>query len=727
MINQPTADAQRSTATLPAIKRPCGHCGAENLTTDHYCAGCGKSLWQKCPGCTRRAWVGDKFCGGCGKNLEAVAEQKASELRRLLRGAAEAASQLDFLEAAQLAQRVATSADARLAGLEDEAQRLYDEYNHTHHALIAQRDKVVPEARVAAMAGNRQRVIELLSEIPEHMLAEAERTLLAQNREQLAEVEELRGSLKEAIDAKDWLELGHRLTRWLALCPEDAWGQEIAAKVSRALVENAAKRLQAGSVAQCAERLDAVPPAFRDQNYDKLVNQLEEIRWLRGELRSSLAVHGGLVRFASRLAKMLPNDEELQKVEAHIEKLQRTPPATPADLFPSWPGRDHSWTEVHVAHWGRYPKLEAQRPPALQRHPTQFAVALGLALQGLGEVDQHIHLMPQRGLLNRLMSGRPSRANAAWGLDLGTAAVKLVRLVRQGKTGIAMETAEILPYELPLSHPTVQSRITELVGQKLKQIRDKHDLGNAPVVVSIPTNQTLGRFSQIPGITGRKREELIKREASMQMPLALEQLAWAWHTPEVSPDVEFTNYLQMVAVRNLWLESQQNLLKLYKIQPLAFQAAPIALHHAMRWHWAEQLGDPLVGSDSTPRRVVIGVDLGAEATTLVISAADRFWFRSVGVAGDEYSRAMARTFRRPMEEVEQLKPRIPEMAPLFSLYQQFDAISAQLRERIERSLEDARRLLGRLAPIGIYLTGGGSLLHGTLERLFYPLPQSMDG
>jgi cell division ATPase FtsA len=131
------------------------------------------------------------------------------------------------------------------------------------------------------------------------------------------------------------------------------------------------------------------------------------------------------------------------------------------------------------------------------------------------------------------------------------------------------------------------------------------------------------------------------------------------------------------------------------------------------------LAQDSIPSSETPRRVIIGLDMGAESSTLVISAADRVWFRSIGAAGDEYSRAMTRTLRRSMEEIEQLKPRIGDMSPVHPLYQQFDAITAQLRDRIERSLDDARRLLGRLAPVGAWCTGGSCLLPGTLDRLFY--------
>ena len=81
----------------------------------------------------------------------------------------------------------------------------------------------------------------------------------------------------------------------------------------------------------------------------------------------------------------------------------------------------------------------------LRRHPGRFFTAIGLALQGLEQaaVDINLALADKPATRSKwsLWRGKPIRS--AWGLDIGEATVKAVRLACQdGGAAITVEAVE---------------------------------------------------------------------------------------------------------------------------------------------------------------------------------------------------------------------------------------------------------------------------------------------
>jgi Tfp pilus assembly PilM family ATPase len=701
-----------------SARRPCGHCGEANAATDRFCSHCGKGLWEKCPSCPREVWFGDRFCGGCGQNLESSARAKVAELEGTLTRARAIAEQFDFDEAIRLAKIVANVKDIRLQKICDEARLTIADLESQQREWVERREAALPQAEMAYKSGDRARVVELLAPLPKNLLPEPAQKMLDSCQLLLGESKELKQQIDASLERGDKIEIGQLVTRWLDLIPEDPWGTFVAEKVSEALLAAAEKRLSKGSIDGCLKRLDAIPPSHRGDAFNKLNRRVEEIRWLKSQLKSAVVVHPGLTKLSERLVRMLPSDESLAKLPAQLERLQSQKPERPEDLFPTVTARGLSWFGTHVAHLGRWSRISSPYPDPVRKRSTAFAGAIGLALEGLGESAFPMELTAEsQGLFKRLVTRR-SKSNVAWGLDLGAAAVKLVRMAKRG-TEFVIEAAEHLPYDVPLTHPTMQTRLTEAIGKKLQKIREQHDLTTAPVICGMSAMNTLGRFIEIPSVTGRKGEELIRREAAMQLPVALDQLGWDYHSPEVKTDLEVTNFLGIVAIRKALLQQTTDLLRIYKVQPTSFQSIPMAIANAAAWEWSEALARPGDGSDEAPRPAVVMMDVGAEASTLIVVTQGRFWFRSFGFAGDEVTRTMTRAFLKSFEEVEPLKRKICDLTPLHPIYAQFDPMFHALVERMQRSMEEVRRVLGRIAPVGVWCCGGGALLHGWIENVFH--------
>ncbi len=113
------------------------------------------------------------------------------------------------------------------------------------------------------------------------------------------------------------------------------------------------------------------------------------------------------------------------------------------------------------------------------------------------------------------------------------------------------------------------------------------------------------------------------------------------------------------------------------------------------------------------------VDVGCNVTNLVVSSPQSLWFRSCGVAGHSFTRALVTEFKLSLAQAEQRK-RSPESAERFSdLYEAISPVFEDLLQELRQALaayavaqpdRPVQRLLG---------VGGGLSLHGMLRWLWH--------
>jgi len=83
---------------------------------------------------------------------------------------------------------------------------------------------------------------------------------------------------------------------------------------------------------------------------------------------------------------------------------------------------------------------------------------------------------------------------------------------------------------------------------------------------------------------------------------------------------------------------------------------------------------------------VAAVDVGCNVTNLVVSSPQSLWFRSCGVAGHSFTRALVKEFKLSMAQAEQRK-RSPELSERFSdLYEAMSPVFEDLLKELRQSL-----------------------------------------
>jgi type IV pilus assembly protein PilM len=115
---------------------------------------------------------------------------------------------------------------------------------------------------------------------------------------------------------------------------------------------------------------------------------------------------------------------------------------------------------------------------------------------------------------------------------------------------------------------------------------------------------------------------------------------------------------------------------------------------------------------------VIVVNVGARTTNLLFLEGDRFYVRTLALAGNAVTTSISEELKIDFASAETLKVQVlsgtsdlPAASPSRAVVQRAaSAFSTRLQMEITRSAVNHRRQSGGGAPVALYLTGGGSLI-----------------
>ena len=158
------------------------------------------------------------------------------------------------------------------------------------------------------------------------------------------------------------------------------------------------------------------------------------------------------------------------------------------------------------------------------------------------------------------------------------------------------------------------------------------------------------------------------------------------------------------------------------IQVDVLQTDFLALHNFLLYEFLStgKAADKAVapGGPAVPQcRVAAAVDIGCDATNIVVSAPQSLWFHSCGVAGQTLHPRLVHQFKLSVAQAERLK-RQPESAPSFSdLYQAIAPVLDDLLKETQHALAAYAAAQPDLPVEQIIGLGGGFFLHGLLGHL----------
>ena len=252
------------------------------------------------------------------------------------------------------------------------------------------------------------------------------------------------------------------------------------------------------------------------------------------------------------------------------------------------------------------------------------------------------------------------------------------------------------------SDPAHEARWSLEISQSLGAIGTRQKLGGA-AAIAVPGHLALTKFIKTPSVAKDKRSKIVSFEAAENIPYPLEEVVWD-HL--VVSDDGFDLEVMLTASK---FEAMQTLCSAADSAGFPVERASpagLALFHAFRYNYPERTESSIV------------VNIGARSTTLLFAEGERFYLRTLPLAGNALTQMIGDELRIDFPSAEMLKIQVlsgqsdlPGGSPSRAAVQRATATFAQrLQLEITRSTVNHRRQSGTGAPVALYLTGGGSLV-----------------
>ncbi|MFO0900986.1 MAG: pilus assembly protein PilM [Pirellulales bacterium] len=704
----------------------CPQCGWDNALEREFCGGCGAGLWEPCLGCGATAGAWEKFCGTCGVQLAAmlqdrVAElaQKEQQIQRLLR-------QNHLLEAQPGLEELAAQTHPRLRPLADRARRALDQVETKLADLVAARTETLAQARTAAANGDDDRAADLLRSIAPVVATTATRELLAEVEGRRREVAALSAEIRAAVQAGQTANLLPRVDRLLELRPAFESAQRLRGKLlatreqsaqqaATALAKAARERALGHDYRGAVERLEQIAEQARTPAIRELLEQCQvreqEVSALSGLLAQRIAAHESHLPLAERLLKLQPHALRAQRWATELREAggKRLPP-----LWAAPPGPAPRFG-LDLAPLGRLRRIvgsDEALAGELQAQRGRVAVALGLALQGIGQAAVRTNLAPREKpkRLTLFSRGAPREsAESAWGIDLGNAALKAVRLTYDEANDRAivdachcLEYPRLLAADDPDRERVMSEALALLVESAGIDIREEF------FCASLASPETLLRSVRLPPVSPGKVAELLHFEAAQQIPFPLEHVVWDYHLAagREQEDGQVSEHEATIfAAKTALITRQCAPFTAARVPVHVLQSNSAALHNLFAYE------------RGASREAVVVLEIGAESTDLVVSRSGGLRPRSIPTGGNHFTRALVRSLKLTQEQAERIK-RQPHRAERFAVVAAaWQPVFESLLVEVQRSLSYFATQVRGVQPAQIICCGGGLQTLGLLEAL----------
>jgi len=259
----------------------------------------------------------------------------------------------------------------------------------------------------------------------------------------------------------------------------------------------------------------------------------------------------------------------------------------------------------------------------------------------------------------------------AWGIDIGEAAIKAVKVRRSGDSAVVMEYHTVLcgGRAEEAQSGDRDFRVRNALSELLYQV----DMGGARIAVSLPGRDVFPRFILLPPVEKRRIPEVVRYEARTQMPFPIEEVVWDYQpvsgvgVPGEELEVAF------FAAKKATVYSFLMNLRLARLVPDMVEITPLALYNFLAY-------------DRTFEAGTVVIDVGAANTDLVIIDGERFWTRSVAISGNDITRALQEKYQISFEEAENLKQKAATSKQAEKIFGAMRPIVDDLIGEVQRSI-----------------------------------------
>jgi len=298
-------------------------------------------------------------------------------------------------------------------------------------------------------------------------------------------------------------------------------------------------------------------------------------------------------------------------------------------------------------------------------------------------------------------------SETVWAIDIGNSSLKALRLSTESGRLEVVGFDNIRHGKIISGENITETEKEELVAFSLRQFVNKHDLSMDEIIISVPSQNSFARFVNLPPVEAKRVPEIVKFEAVQQIPFDINEVQWDWQRMSDEDSAEMK--VGIFAIKNEIVNGAIEHFMREDIQVGFVQMAPMALYNYILHDRPD-----LVSSDS---RATIVLNIGAEITDLVVCTKSAVWQRCILIGGNNFTKAIADTFRLNFEKAEKLKRTAPVSKYARQIFQAMRPVFTDLASEVQRSLGFYKSSNPKVKIGKIVALGGATRLRGLLKYL----------
>jgi type IV pilus assembly protein PilM len=280
-----------------------------------------------------------------------------------------------------------------------------------------------------------------------------------------------------------------------------------------------------------------------------------------------------------------------------------------------------------------------------------------------------------------------------WGIDIGQCALKALRV--ELIDGVATATAfDYVEHPKILSQPDADP--DQLTREALDQFLSRNTLKGDLVAIAVPGQSGLARFVKLPPVEEKKIGDIVKFEAKQQIPFPLEEVVWDFQkigSGQVTDGFALETEIGLFAMKRDIIARQMQHYRDVGIEVDIIQMTPLALCNFVGYEMLGKGGTnpPVDPEDDTPkgkRKCAVGLDIGADASNLVVTDGDKIiWQRPIPLGGNHLTRALSKELKLTFAKAEHLKRNAAKSPPdLKQILAALKPVLTDLVGEVQRSL-----------------------------------------
>ena len=294
-------------------------------------------------------------------------------------------------------------------------------------------------------------------------------------------------------------------------------------------------------------------------------------------------------------------------------------------------------------------------------------------------------------------------AVAVWGLDIGQCALKAVKARLNGQL-VQVLAFDHIEYRTPLSTAGTDSSAT--VREALQTFLGRNDVTDCSFAVSIAAGRSaLVRFIKLPPVDRKKVPDIVRYEATQQIPFPLEDVIWDHQVIDrvYAPGEELE--VGIFAMRREAIYDFLSNLMVSGIDVEEIQLPAVALYNCVHYDQPIEEG------------AIMAVDIGAENTNLVVVDGNSVWTRSLPIGGNDFTRAIATKYGMDFEQAENLKRNMERSKKAAEIFEALRPSLRSLLDEIQRSAGYYRSLHKSAKFVKLIGFGAGFRMYGVQRFL----------